>query len=87
MKSEKIIYESGITVWVCDDMFHREEGPAIDYPNGDKIYMQYDNPHRLDGPAYVYHNSIYNRYYLNGKMINVKSDKEYFQYQKLIAFQ
>jgi hypothetical protein len=33
---------------------HREDGPAIEYPNGDKEWYRNGNLHREDGPAVIY---------------------------------
>ena len=33
------------------DMYHRENGPAIEYPSGYKVWYQNGKLHRLDGPA------------------------------------
>ena len=30
---------------------HRDDGPAIEYPNGDKLWCQNGQLHRIDGPA------------------------------------
>jgi hypothetical protein len=32
-------------------VYHRLNGPAIEWGNGDKYWMIYGNCHRLDGPA------------------------------------
>lgn len=32
-------------------IIHREDGPAIIYPNGTKIWFQNGKHHRVDGPA------------------------------------
>lgn len=31
--------------------FHKEDGPAIEYPDGSKLYFQHGKLHREDGPA------------------------------------
>lgn len=34
-----------------DDEYHREDGPAIEYPNGSKSWWKQGKLHREDGPA------------------------------------
>ena len=33
------------------NQLHRDEGPAIEYPNGNKEWWQNGQRHRVDGPA------------------------------------
>jgi hypothetical protein len=68
-----------------DNLLHREDGPAVEYPDGYKAYIQNGLYHREDGPAIIQENGIKN-WYLIGKIINVKSQKEFEQYIKLIMF-
>ena len=35
-------------------IFHREDGPAIEWPNGDKSWYLNDKLHRMGGPAVEY---------------------------------
>lgn len=35
--------------------FHREDGPAIEYPNGTKYWFCHGKRHRVGGPAVEYH--------------------------------
>jgi hypothetical protein len=37
-----------------DDLYHRLDGPAIEYSNGDKFWYLNGKRHRLDGPAKEY---------------------------------
>ena len=37
--------------WTLNGIFHREDGPAIEYNNGHKEWWVNSKCHRLDGPA------------------------------------
>jgi hypothetical protein len=37
--------------WFVNDIFHRIDGPAIEYANGDKIWYINGKLHRINGPA------------------------------------
>ena len=45
---------------------HREDGPAIEYPNGTKAWYLNGKHHREDGPA-AEHPDGYKSWYLNDK--------------------
>ena len=47
-------------------IFHREDGPAIEYTNGYKEWFIDGKLHREDGPAVEYTNG-YKEWYINGK--------------------
>jgi len=49
-----------------EGMFHREDGPAIEYKNGDKYWFINDKCHREDGPAVEYANGD-KEWYINNK--------------------
>lgn len=46
--------------WTLNGIFHREDGPAIEYTNGDKEWYINGKLHRLDGPAIIYSNGRVN---------------------------
>lgn len=47
--------------------YHREDGPAVIYPNGDQFWCRNDQLHREDGPAVI--RSDGTRYwYLRGRI-------------------
>ena len=48
-------------------IFHREDGPAIEYPNGSKEWLIDGKRHREDGPAIEYKNGR-KEWWLNGKL-------------------
>jgi hypothetical protein len=68
-----------------DDLIHREDGPAITYHDGSKCWVINGEYHRDDGPAIEWANGD-KWWYFHGKYINVKSQKEFEQYVKLLAF-
>jgi hypothetical protein len=50
---------------------HRDDGPAVIYPNGTQCWYRDGNLHRDDGPAVIYpHGTQY--WYLNGKIQSKK---------------
>lgn len=58
---------SGCLTWVDEKGgFHREDGPAIIYPDGYTKYYINDTFLALNGPGIVYDNSFKN-YYANAK--------------------
>ena len=44
----------GNKYWFLNDKYHREDGPAVEYPNGCKFWYLNDKLHREDGPAVEY---------------------------------
>lgn len=49
------IYRSGRTDYFVRNVWHRVDGPAIEYPNQfyrHNVYFQNGKHHRCDGPAY-----------------------------------
>lgn len=67
------------------NQLHREDGPAIIFPNGDSHWCMNDSLHRSDGPAVEYLNG-HKEYHYHGKYIRVKSTEEFKRYIKLLAF-
>ena|ERR1700691_169452 len=58
---------NGDTGYCLNGKLHREDGPAITYPNSRKEYFINGKLHREDGPAII--TSFGNRfYYVNGKL-------------------
>ena len=49
-------------------IYHREDGPAIEFANGYKAWYLNDNLHREDGPAYEGANGD-KSWYLNGEYL------------------
>ena len=54
-------------VWYNErGQFHREDGPAVEYPDGSKQWYLNGKRHREDGPAYEEANGT-NEWWLNDK--------------------
>jgi hypothetical protein len=51
MKNGLFIDEFGNKRYYLNNLFHREDGPAIEYANGRKVWYQHGQLHREDGPA------------------------------------
>ncbi|MDP2696416.1 MAG: hypothetical protein Q8O87_04200 [bacterium] len=52
--------------WYKNGKLHREDGPAIEWPDGTKQWYINDKLHREDGPAIEYINGT-KSWYINGK--------------------
>src|SRR5208282_4000465 len=65
---------------------HREDGPAIIFPDGDTSWFYLGVLHRTDGPAIDW--KVENRFVwsLHGKRLDVKTQEEFEHYLKLKAF-
>jgi hypothetical protein len=94
---KQIIDQDGTIRWVSGDDFHRIGGPAIICPNGDQSWWQYGQLHREDGPAreyrYIHNVSTIDRYdpplidwWIRGKKVNCKTQKEFEQLMRMKAF-
>ena len=60
------VKEDGTIIWKNqNDQIHREDGPAIIYPDGGEYWYQNGKFHREDGPAIIYPNG-YKFWYKNG---------------------
>ncbi len=63
----KTVDDEGIIRYYDDEgYFHREDGPAILFPNGSTFYYVHGKEHREDGPAVTFWNGI-KRYCLDGE--------------------
>jgi hypothetical protein len=52
-------------------IFHREDGPAVEYADGDKFWYINGKRHREDGPAMEYTDGA-KFWYINGKGLTKK---------------
>lgn len=43
--------KDGATFWYLHGVVHRDDGPAVEYPNGEKWWFQFGKQHRDNGPA------------------------------------
>ena len=68
MPKSKLYVELNCIYWINDNgLHHREDGPAVEYPNGNKQWYLNGKLHREDGPAIDYGNAN-KQWYLNGKL-------------------
>ena len=58
-------YSNAGTIWMQDECIHREDGPAIEWPDGTKAWYLNDKEHREDGPAVEYANGD-REWWING---------------------
>jgi hypothetical protein len=86
-KKKLINNKKWIKIYLKNDLLDRTDGPAYEDFRGYFRWFKEGKLHREDGPA-VYWSTIPNFgiYYLNGKEIEVSSDKEFLQYIKLNCF-
>ena len=68
LKNGLVIDEYGNKQWYKNNLSHREDGPAIEYPNGNKLWCINGKLHRDDGPAIEFLNGA-KYWYLNGKRV------------------
>jgi len=61
----------GTKYWSLNDKFHREDGPAIEWPDGSKYWYLNDKLHREDGPAVERSNGT-KQWFLNNKEVTWK---------------
>ena len=62
------VYADGSKFWYLGDKLHREDDPAIEWPNGDKYWYLNGKLHREDGPAAECANGR-KSWYLNGNKL------------------
>jgi hypothetical protein len=60
----------GIKWWYVNEKLHREDGPAIEWPDGEQRWFLNGILHREDGPAVVYPDGK-KYWYVNGKCVRV----------------
>jgi len=70
----------GNKCWIINDLFHREDGPAVEWIHGTKSWYFHGQRHRLDGPAIEYSDGD-KRWYYYGKRIFCTTQEEF---EKLI---
>jgi len=61
------IYHDGTKEWWLNGKRHREDGPAVEWPNGYKAWFLNSELHREDGPA-VEHADGGKEWWLNGEL-------------------
>ena len=78
------ISTSGTKFYYKNGLYHREDGPAIEYKNGSYMWYNNGNLHKEDGPAAKF-GKTYVWYWCN-KKIPVYSQEEFTRYLKLKIF-
>jgi hypothetical protein len=71
MKNGLHIDSDGSKHWYLNGKLHRQDGPAIEYPNGTKYWYLNNKLHREDGPAVEYA-SGHKEWYLNDTEITIR---------------
>jgi hypothetical protein len=66
LKNGLYVDSNGTKNWYLNDNHHREDGPAVEYPDGTKFWYLYGEPHREGGPAREYPDGT-KYWFLNGK--------------------
>lgn len=75
--SRMVVDQFGRKKWFDDaGEFHREDGPAVIFPDGGFIYAIHGKYHRLDGPAMVHSamdkgGPMTKRWYVDGELHRV----------------
>ena len=46
-----VISPDGTREWFRNGLWHRDDGPAVEWPNGTKVWFYNGRRHRDDGPA------------------------------------
>jgi len=84
------IDDRGTKRYYLDGQLHRNDGPAVEYPDGSQFYWQHNKLHREDGPAYkhISKNTQGNkttslRWFFRGKQIMCKTQAEFERLLKL----
>lgn len=86
MKKYKVtISDKGIERWYNEnDQLHREDGPAVIYPNEVQQWYKNGKLHREDGPAVIYLKDCENIYYIHGNIILANNEEEFNEIKKAI---
>ena len=72
MSQPKMVLDSdGTKRWVLNGKLHREDGPAVEWPNGTKFWYLNNKWHREDGPAVERSNGT-KQWFLNNKEVTWK---------------
>jgi hypothetical protein len=80
MKSECEINEFGVKRWYLNGELHREDAPAVEFPNGYKSWYINGKWHREDGPAVEWPDGS-KEWWIDGKYY---TEQDY--YKKLYGF-
>lgn len=71
------------TFWYKEntDIYHKEDGPAIEYYTGEKVWYKDGKCHRIEGPAVQYGNGTKQYWLDNIWYPDVKTDEEWIIFQ------
>jgi hypothetical protein len=70
--------------YYLNNMFHRKDGPAVEYNWNETHWYLNGKLHREDGPAIEYYD--HKRWYINDKAVACNSQKEFERLMRLKAF-
>ena len=76
----------GIHYWYHNDVYHRDDGPAVLYPDGSESWYINGELHREDGPALTFADRKDPSWYLNGIRVPCSSQEEFERFLRLKAF-
>lgn len=65
----RINSDNGARFHYLNDKFHREDGPAVVWPDGSQFWFKNGNQHREDGPAIIWEDGR-EEFWVNGKLID-----------------
>jgi len=84
VKNGLVVDDDGNKYWYCNDVLHREDGPAVINITSLNVEVWWVNgvKHREDGPAIVYANGD-KEWFLNGKMYSEDDFKHEMQKREL----
>lgn len=68
-----MIKNQSCNIWYKGNIYHREDGPAIEYMNGHRAWFVNGLRHREDGPAVECANGT-NHWWLYGKRYETKGE-------------
>ena len=80
-----VVDANGAKFWYKNGLYHREDGPAIEWNNGDKVWFKNGLRHREDGPAVEWYGGMKFWYY-EGILLNASSQKEFIKLVNLKLF-
>jgi hypothetical protein len=69
MKNGRFVDGLGNVYYYRNGLIHRDDGPAVEYPDGSMYWYQNDQLHREDGPAVVLPSVGIMEWYLYGVFI------------------
>jgi hypothetical protein len=81
MKTGHIVDDWGDSYWYLNDLYHREDGPAVVEEDGHKEWWIEGKKHRTDGPAVEYLNGS-KYWYLNNQRLDIIPQDVLINYMK-----